>query len=311
MIKRLALAAVVAAAAIGAIVALVVIASGEEPKPLLTPPEGDPVALETSVTPSRYDFGDRLLAEVQLTIDRTRVDPATVVSVPVFRPFQRAGPVRVEREDLGDTTVLRLGYPIQCVARGCVPDDAQQEIELSLGLLRYTPRQGDNVTLPLAFPPLVVDSRLPDDARRDIQARPAALAASFDVDELPAIPFRGGPSLFGWLLVGASAAIILGLGGWLAWRLRPRPAEAAAAIAVPELAPLPAAIALVENALAADEPERRVALDELARRLDDSGARDLAGEARQLAWSESGPRRDSAARLAAEARERTNGEGRS
>jgi hypothetical protein len=308
MIKRYVLAAAVAAAAIGAVVALVVIATGEEPEPLATPPQGDPVVLETSVTPPRYDFGDRLLAEVRLTIDRTRVDPDTVVSVPVFRPFQRAGPVRVERADLGDTTVLRLGYPIQCVARGCVPDGAEQELELSLGLLRYTPREGDNVTLPLAFPAVTVDSRLPDDVRQDIQARPAALAASFDLDELPALPFRGGPSLLGWLLVGAAAAIVLGLGGWLAWRLWPRADEAAPALAAPAIAPLPAALALVEGALAAEEPERRVALDELAQRLDDAGEVELAREARQLAWSQAGPQRDSAARLAVEVRDRTNGE---
>jgi hypothetical protein len=301
---------VAALAAVGGAVALVLIAGASgDGGPRLTPPGEDPVVLTTSVTPSRYRFGDPLVAEVRLVIDRARVDPATVVSVPVFRPFQRVGPVEVEREDLGDTSILRFLYPLQCVTRGCIPEGSERVLELPLGLVRYTPREGDNVTLPLSFPSVTVGTRLSDELQRDIEDRPSALAARVSLDEVPPLQFRGGPSLLGWLLVGASAALVLALGGWLAWRYWPRRAAPVPVVAEPTLEPLPAALALVEGALAGGEPERRVALDELARRLDESGELELAGEARQLAWSETGPQRDSAAQLAETVRGRMNGQG--
>jgi hypothetical protein len=308
-VKRYVLPAMAALAAVGGAVALVVIAAGGGAEPRVAPPAGDPVEMETSVTPSHYLFGDALLAEVRLSIDRTRVDPATVVSVPVFRPFQRVGAVEIEREDLGDRSILHFRYPLQCVARGCVPDGDEKVLDLPLGFVRYTPRQGDNVTLPLSFPSVTVETRLSDDVRRDIEARPATLAAQAPPDELPELPFRGGPSLLGWLLVGAAAAILLAVGGWLAWRLWPRRVAAEPMVTAAPLPPVPAALALVEGALAGGEPERRIALDELARRLRDYGETELADEATRLAWSEDGPQRDSAAQLAAAVRGRVNGDG--
>ena len=307
MSRNKVLALVAALAAVGGAVALIVLAAGGRSEASVAPPAGDPVVMETLVTPSRYLFGDRLVAEVRLAIDRTRVDPSTVVSVPVFRPFQRVGPVEIEREDLGERTVLRFLYSLQCVARGCVPEGADEVQELPLGLVRYTPREGDNVTLPLSFPPVTVGTRLSDEVQRDIAARPSALAAEAPAEELPALSLRGGPSLLGWLLVGAAAAILLGAGAWLAWRLWPRRVAAAPVVAETALPPVPAALALVEGVLAGEEPERRLALDELARRLQDSGEVELAGEARRLAWSQDGPQRDSAAQLAAAVRGRTNG----
>ena len=300
--------AVVLAAA-GVAVALVLAAPDDVEGPRVAPPAEDAVVLETFVTPSRYSFGDQLLAEVRLTVDSTRVNPASVVSVPVFRPFQRVAPIEVERQDLGNTTVLRFHYRIQCVARECVPEGSEGELELSLGLVRYTLLEGRNVTLPLDFPPLQVVSRLTADVRRDVAVRPAAVAADPALSQVPPLEFRGGPSLLGWLLVGAAAAIVLALGGWLAWRLRPRRSVAEPVSALPVEPPLPAALGQVERSLAGSEPERRTALDELARRLDESRERELAVETRRLAWSESGPQPDSVRELAATVRERVDGKG--
>jgi hypothetical protein len=69
------------------------------------------------------------------------------------------------------------------------------------------------------------------------------------------------------------------------------------------------ALGQVERSLAGSEPERRTALDELARRLDESRERELAVEARRLAWSEDGPEPDSVRELAATVRERVDGKG--
>lgn len=307
MIHRYALPAAVALVAIGGVAALVAVATGGS-EPRVGPPAGDPVVLEASVSPARYAFGDRLLAEVRLTIDRTRVDPTSVVSVPVFRPFRRVGAIRVEESRLGDTTVLRFLYPIQCIDRACVPRGTDQELELQRGVMRYTPRQGEVVTLPFEFPSVTVVSRISPDVQRDIVVQPAALVTDAALEELPPLQPRGGASLLGWLLVGAAAAIVLALGAWLAWRLWPRRPTEEPREVDPEERSLPAALARVERALASDTRERRLVLDELALQLEASSEPILAGEARRLAWSEAGPQRDDTARLAATVVERLNGE---
>ena len=299
-----ALAVLAGLAAVGGVVALVVLA-GDGREVRVEPPAGDPVVLEASIVPSRYTFGDRLVAELELVVDSERVDPGSVVTAAAFRPFRRLGPIETERLDLGRTTVLRFRYDIQCVDRACVPGEAERVIELPLGLVRYSPRQGDVVTLPLEWPSVEVASRLSSGVRSDVSVRPSALVAQADAEDLPPLRMRGGSQLLGWLLVGAAAAIVLAVGGWLAWRLWPR-RSAPAVSEEPAQRPLEAALARVDRALAGGgEAERRAALDVLARRLVDAGDIELARDARRLAWSEAGPEHDPVADLANVARERT------
>jgi hypothetical protein len=300
---RRALAALAALAAVGGAVALVMLA-GESRDVRVAPPADDPVILETTVDPPRYAFGDRLVAEIELVIDSTRVDPASVVPAAVFRPFRRLGPRETERLDLGPTTVLRFIYHIQCVDRACVPRASERVIELPLGLVRYSPREGDVVTLPLEWPAVEVTSHLTSEVRADVSLRPSVLVARAEEGDLPPLRMRGGSQLLGWLLVGAAAAIVLVVGGWLAWRLWPR--RSAPAVSVePEQPPLEAALAHVQGALAGgSEDECREALDVLARRLEQAGDGELARDARRLAWSETGPQRDLVVALTSLARER-------
>jgi hypothetical protein len=298
------LAVLTALAAVGGVVALVVLASGDR-EVQVAPPTGDPVVMDVSVSPSRYAFGERLVAEIELVIDSTRVDPGSVVTAAVFRPFRRLGPRESERLDLGRTTVLRFHYLIQCVDRACVPGAAERVIELPLGFVRYSPRQGDVVTLPLEWPTVEVASDLSPGVRSDVDLRPSALVAQAQADELPPLRMRGGSQLLGWLLVGAAALIVLAVGGWLAWRLWPRRSVPVVS-EEPEQRPLEVALARIDRALAnGGDEERRAALDVLARRLGQAGEIDLAGDARRLAWSEAGPQPDLVEALASAARQRT------
>jgi hypothetical protein len=299
-----ALALVVVLAAVGGVAALVLLA-GDDPQPRAAPPAGDPVVLEATVSPARYAFGDPLVARIELVVDSSRVDPDSVVPAAFFRPFRRLGAVETERLDLGQTTVLRYDYHIQCVDRACVPRAAERTIELPIGLVRYSPREGDVVTVPLEWPAVEVSSYLTADERRAVTLQPSSLTAQAGTDDLPPLRFRGGSELLGWLLVGAAAAILLVVGAWLARRLWPRRAEE-----LPpeehERPPLAAALARLDWALAAQdaEEERRAALDVLARRLAEAGETELAREARGLAWSEAGPVPAPTTALARAARER-------
>ena len=143
---------VVVAVALGAVAAFVAFGlSRDGAVPSVASPAGDPVVVGTVIQPSAGLAGDRLTADLTVTVDRTRVDPSSVEVGAFFRPFQRVEPTAVERTDVGETTVIRFRYPIQCIARGCAVDATERTFELPIGIVRYTVRGGDVVSLPLEW----------------------------------------------------------------------------------------------------------------------------------------------------------------
>jgi hypothetical protein len=291
-VTRRALSLAVAAAALAAAAVIVVAALVAGSEPEAAPPSGDPVLLETSVEPGRALFGDRLDATLAVTVDTTRVDPGSVEVAAFFRPFRRVGPVEVERTELGDTVVLEYRYPIQCIDRGCVTAGATDAVALPVGVVRYAPRSGPLGSLPLTWPAVPLASRLSPEQVGLLRTDREAIVLDGDADEPPAVSYAIGPSVLGWLLVGAGVLAVLAFGGWLAWRLR-GPARDVAAPEVREAderPPLDAARAAVERALADDDVDaRRAALDALALELGRHGQEWPAREARRLAWSRAVP----------------------
>jgi hypothetical protein len=280
---------------------VVAVVSTRASEPRLAAAGGDPVSYQAAVVPARIMFGDRAFGELRLTIDTTRVDPAEVKVVPTFKPFRRVGAAESTRVDLGDTTVLTLRYPIQCIDRGCASGSEGRQIDLPVGVLRYVTRQGDILTLPLSFQTVYVASRLAPEVQRQIAETPGELALDPGTNSLPRLGFHPIAGALPWLFAGTSAAIVLALGLALGWKLRRRTAAVAvdAGAAMP---PFEAAIQALGEALSGgSEEDRRVALDALARELD-AGAPDLARDARRLAWSRSGPDEARAQGLLAAAR---------
>ncbi len=300
--RLLPLAAVTAAlAGVAAIVAIALLGGSDD---RLVPPGGEPVAITTSITPERALFGDRLDASLSVTIDATRVDPATVEVAAFFRPFRRVGPIERTRTDLGDTVVLEYAYPIQCVDRGCVPAGGAEALELPVGVVRYAARGEPIASLPVTWPAVSLASRLSAEQLAALRAQPEELALDGDVDDPPPVAYGITPPVLGWLLVAVGALAVLAAGCWLAWRLRaPARAEKRTDAPAPELPPLAAAVEGVERALGdGDEAARRAALDSLALELGRTGQAELARGARRLAWSRAVPDGAAASQLLEEAR---------
>lgn len=284
-----ALAAILSVAAVAVAVALAV-SGGDAPA---VPPSADAaVELRTSVTPARLFFGDVATAVVELAIDVRRVDPAKIEIGAVFRPFYRAGNVTVERAELGDRLVVRYRYPLQCVVRACAPGPTGRLLQLPIGLVRYAPREGDVVSLPLEFPPVEIVTRLTEEDVRAIQFAPSELSADQALDSVPRPEARAGDRLIGWLLVGGACAIVLGIGGSLAMRLWPRAETEMPVESRASRPPLDVALDAVLASLEEGEERRRAALAGLARQLAKTGDDELGREARRLAWSRSGPELD-------------------
>jgi hypothetical protein len=288
------LAAVAAVLGAAAIVAWTAFGAGEEPR--LEPAGPAPVAGAGWVTPRAHFVADRVEATLDLTVNPALTDPASVEVRAGFRPYTRVAPVEVERVDAADAVLLRYRYALQCIDRACIERVAGATFAFAPAIVQYSSATVGQGTISIEFPEMTVASRL---AAGDLAAR----SFRAGVEAPPELVYAVSPGLMGWLLAGAAAAIVLALGAGAFVLLRRRrsravPAEAPAA----ELAPLPRALARVDAAAGAGEAERRAALDELARALEDGGDPGLAPTARRLAWSRAAPDEDEVRELAAAAR---------
>jgi hypothetical protein len=250
---------------------------GTEP----SPPPQQAVHVEAALSPGARLFGDVLVAEVAVTVDPRRVDTGSVRLDSDFRPFALRSQ-SVERD--GAKTIWRL--ELLCLNRACLPQQGKpRQIRIERGFVRFV-RDGVPLSWALDWPPVEIASRLTAGDR----VRPAMRLPE---GPPPAVSWRIEPGLLAALLYcGAAllAAVALVL---LALEVK----RALAGRRVDSRSPLDRALAFLERARSV--PERRKALDRLARVVPDA---ELADEARTLAWAEPPPGSAEAAALAERAR---------
>jgi hypothetical protein len=185
------------------------------------------------------------------------VRPDSVRLEPAFNPYQIVSEQRTESA-AGDLTRIRFEYVLQCIRQGC------------------TPSRQSNVQ----WPPLEVVSRLgPFDLD---QARWRA-----DTRRVPEATFRASPLAIAGGLFGGAALLVAAAAGLV---VASRPRRAGEQVGVEEdvqrRTALDRALELVDvHSRNGTTPEGRKALERLARELLRVGRDDLAGRARQLAWS--------------------------
>lgn len=259
---------------------------------------GASIAAKTAVSPGEHLFADSSLARLDVLVNRRRVDPGSVRVEASFAPYRVVDSFPVVRKQIGNATRLEFRYRILCLARGCVPRKQRRDFRLPDARITYVSRgESRSRAEPAAWPLVSVVSRV---KRSDLTDRNFADA----LDSLPRPSYRLDPNLLAGLLLGLSLFLVLGTGAVAAARLRgpPPPKPAAARETVP-LSPLEQALALVERALAGHGvEEQRRALERLGRELVACDRRDLAGEARRLAWSRTGPSAGEARVLSGEVR---------
>ena len=287
-----------AAIATGAIVGVLVLGRGTEET---APPSrfDQTIRIATSLEPRVHLFGDPVVAHVDLRFDKRRVRPDRVFLDAIFRPYEQTGPETRQRRDVGDTVTMRISYPIQCLARACSPGGPRRQIRFPPVRVQYLLRDvRSRATGTAEWPAVDVASRL---SAFDIQE--ARWRADLDP---PAVSYRASP---GWLAAGlGGSALLLALGACLlAWRLLERGPEDEAEEAPAETRP-PLERALEHVGLLSANgatPERRRALERLARELERVEQPALAVRARRLAWAPGNPDWTEVERLTAEVREAT------
>lgn len=298
---------------------------GEGP-PTAAPPQPDEIDTMSGrgvLLPQIVLFGDTVRARVDLILDNTKADPASLRIGTSFSPWEIVGdPVRTQRSS-GTTTAVSSTYTLRCHQPSCVPSGQSAPLEFSAARVTYTPPgqpDAQRRSIQVGWPVLMVYSRFS--------------TAGFDEDDAAAVPWRAETFTLPGVTYRVSPAVLVGLAGvfgvlfalggaalvFLAWpRRAPAPPPEPEPEPVPLLTPLEQALMLLEDAAREDGAEdRRRSLELVAEVLDEhDDARDLALSAKVLAWSERDPAVEDTSGLAArvrtklleEAEQHRNGDG--
>jgi hypothetical protein len=259
--------------------------------------EFEDLGARTVLSPRTLLFGDTLRAGVEVVVDNTRIDPASVRVGMNFSPWEVLGEPERIRRDAGTTTHVSTRWTLRCLISPCVPSGQAAPLEFDPARISYVEigrTDGGRSSTPVAWPLLTVFSRFASAAFESGTATSTAAPWRADMLTLPEASYRASPSLLaivalglvGILVAGGIALVVL------AWpRREPPPPPEPEPEPVVLLTPLEQALELLEDASRDDGAEdRRRSLELVAEVLaDHDGARDIVRTAKVLAWSEDAP----------------------
>ncbi len=232
------------------------------------------LSVKTTLAPNPSFFGDPVVAEVDVLLDRGAVAGGSVRVEPVFAPFVVRGQPTFAREQVGRLERLRYRYTLGCLTEDCLPLRGSRTVRFSP--VRVTASSGGPSRAATApWPSARIATRLRD---ADVAARQPPFRSS---TALPPPVNRVDPGMLaGWLTAVAALLTVCGLAllaleaHRLARRTRRR---------LVTLTPLEAALKFArESAIRPDPADRRKALGLLALTL---GEETIAS----AAWSEHAP----------------------
>lgn len=244
-------------------------------------PPKDLVSITTSLIPTAHSFGDSVQARADVLVDTREVGIGSVVLQPSFEPYEALDPPLVSREQFGDLGRVRYTYHLVCLKEGCDTAGVRGVSDFPSGRLRYQfkDRPG-NAFESFDWPLLEVSSRVANTDVEEIRWRS-------DATTLVTASYRASPVVAAVVLlvaaIGCAAAAVL-IARRLWWPTRGD--ETDLVDEGDSRSPLERAMEVALRS-AGDEnlPQRRRALERVARELGAAGRADLEGEARGLAWS--------------------------
>jgi hypothetical protein len=306
-------------------VAFVVLAAGcggDDSKPLIA--AGKTAVVRGEIVPDVHLFGEPVVAQVDVILNRTKADPADVRLKTNFEPYEPVGETREERRDIGEYTVIRYTTTLNCLSQFCIPRTAAGETTVSQlpGLPPFLPGQQRDEKIKFEFPPalLVQDADPNDKTLGRVIWSPLRSLSRINWDDssvvgqgfpfvatvtpLPEPDYRISPTVLGLGLL-ALALGLLAIPAFLLWDRRRRAAPAVEA--GPPVSPLERALRLVEWASRRPSvDERREALEVLAFELGHEQDGESADRARKAGWSPPSPEAVEMTELVASIREESD-----
>ena len=294
---------------------------GDDSKPLIA--ASKTAVVRGELIPDVHLFGEPVVAQIDVILNRERVNPAEVQLKANFEPYEEVGETEEERRDIGDFTFIRYTTTLSCLNERCIPRTAAGETTVSQlpGLPPFLPGQQRDEKVKFEFQPalLMVDAEPKDKTLGRVVWAPLRSLSRINwydssvvgqgfpfvatVAPVPEPEYRISPTLLGLgLLVLAFA--LLALPVWVIRDRRRRHAAPKSARVAP-LTPLERALRLVEWASrrpSADE--RRESLEALAFELgqDPDGRPAAADRAREQGWSPPPPEPEQMTELVASIR---------
>jgi hypothetical protein len=305
--------AVLGAVAVVLVAVLIWGRGGEEPGPLVPIPPDPVPAIQASATimPRNVHFGDTVRAQLDVTLNRARIDPESVRIAIDFAPWAPIAKPERTRRDGKTTTHLRTTWTLRCLASACLPPVRALTVDPTPATVTYDtvgPEAASGKRLSARWPRLVAHTRLDASALEPPQlgsgSSPFESPWRADMVSMPPVSYRVEPETARIPLYAAAGVFaLLGLGLAFVGRPSRRPAPVVEAPPPPVLTPLEQALAVLEDPVAANgAADRRRALELVAAELAGRGNDDLAHTARRLAWSRQVPAVGSTTPLAEQAR---------
>jgi hypothetical protein len=275
-------------------------------------PAGSFVTANGSIGPSIHLFGDTITSELDVVVDKSRLDPDRVSVKTFFAPYKAIGKTQVARSDAGNLTHLSYRTRYRCLERSCLTSTlgtitnpegaAPRTFRFRPGEVRYTDPGAKDARLlrVVRFAPVEAVTRI--NAQDVTQVYGFPFRGSFT--PVPELTQRVSPTTLALVLLLLAVLLLVLpavlIARWVRARRQPPPPEPA-----PEPTPLERAIALVEWSLTRENgAERRAALDALATELDTLEANGLADETRVAAWSPRSPSPSDATSILTQVKER-------
>jgi hypothetical protein len=301
------------------LLALVAGCGGEDEKPLIA--ANKTAVVRGSLTPDVHLFGEPVVAQVDVIVDRDKVDPGEVRVKTDFEPYEIVGETRRTREDIGRYTHLRYATTLRCLAIDCIPRTLRGDVTISQTpeLPLFPENQQRDEKRKYEFPPASVSAGIGEEAGTlgrvtwtplrslsrinwyDSNVVGQHFPFESNVTPLPEPSYRISPTFFGVALLAFALALLV-LPVWLVWDRRRR-GEALQGERGAVLSPRERALALVEWASRRPSiDDRREALEVLASELE-TDRDERAATAREQGWSAPAPATEDMTELVTSIRE--------
>jgi hypothetical protein len=253
-----------------------------------------PLRARGTIAPRIAVFGDTIRAQVDVTLDRRRVDPDSVRVHAAFKEWRRVGPGQLVRSDAGSTSYLRALFVLRCLKLPCTPGRDTIVFDFDPAKVEFEDRAGgksEHKSLAVSWPRVVIHTRI---TPGDLTAQSSPYRA--DLATVPDPSYRTAPGrLLALLIAGCVLLALTGIGlayvGWPRREPESEPEPEPEPTRDPTLSPLEQALELLENAASANgAADQRRSLELVAEVLADRGEDDgLVRTARELAWSPTPP----------------------
>jgi len=177
-----------------------------------------------TIEPGIILFGDTITAQVDVLLDRRRVDPDSVRVAGEFLPWELIGqPIRT-RSDSGPNTRLETTFTLRCTGSPCLPANTSTALDFTPARVSYARTgagPGERSAIRVGFPILLVYSRFAAANAVSTAGPPGQNLWRADLASFPAASYRIAPGILVPVLL-VLAALLAVTGALLAFVAIPR-----------------------------------------------------------------------------------------